>query len=205
MSAPALLRWRGIALAIGGVGIALFMLTLYPLGNPFSPNVLLTSQSLISHLFHTVGAFATLFGLEGLYVRQKERAGQLGLIGFILAFAGTAFSFTGGLVAAFIFPPVAASAPAVLDPKGPFFSGLGSVPFLLLFVLSLAGYGLLGLATLRAGVFARAAAWLLIVGAILLNLPIEPAGPTPLIVSLIGAISWSAAVIWLGWELWTMT
>jgi hypothetical protein len=57
-------------------------------------------------------------GLVGLYARQSEAAGPLGLLGFLAAFAGT------GLVAGFLWtdtfvaPELAASAPRFLA-EGP--------------------------------------------------------------------------------------
>src|ERR671937_442260 len=99
MSNAILVRWSGLALAVGGIGIASFLLVLYPLGDPLLPRVLLTEQSLIAHTFHIIGALAALLGLVGLYSQIRSRTGWLGLLAFVIAMFGTAFSVTGGLVA----------------------------------------------------------------------------------------------------------
>ena len=199
-----LVRLSGLALAVGGIGIAAFLLTLYPLGDALSPRVLLTGQSVVAHVFHIIGALAALVGLTGLYSEIRERSGWLGLLAFVIAMFGTAFSVTGGLVAAFVFPVIAATAPTALDPQGPLFGpGAAGSAFLLVFVLSMLGYGLLGVALLRSRLFAPGAAWLLIAGAVLLNLPSAPVTPIPSLVPTTGAVLFGAATVWLGWELWT--
>lgn len=204
MSDANLVRWSGLAMVIGGIGIATFLLTLYPLGDPLLPQVLLTNQSVIAHIFHIVGALAALLGLVGIYSQIRERTGWLGLFSFVIAMFGTAFSVTGGLVAAFVFPVVAAMAPTALEPQGALLGpGPAGIAFLLVFVLSMAGYVLLGVAILRSRLFAPAAAWLLIAGAILLNLPSAPVTAIPSIVPTIGAILFGTASVWLGWDLWT--
>ncbi len=204
MSNAILVRWSGLALAVGGIGIATFLLTLYPLGDPLSPQVLLTSQSLAAHIFHIIGALAALLGLVGLYSRIRERTGWLGLFAFVIAMFGTAFSVTGGLVAAVVFPVIAARAPTALDPQGPLLGpGPAGTAFLLVFVLSMVGYALLGAALIRSQLFPPIAGWLLIAGAILLNLPSAPVTPIPSIIPTAGAVLFGAATVWLGWELWT--
>jgi hypothetical protein len=204
MSSEVLVRWSGLALAVGGIGIATFLLTLYPLGDSLSPQVLLIGASVAAHIFHIVGALAALVGLAGLYSRIRDRTGWLGLLAFLVATFGTAFSVAGGLVAAFIFPVIAARAPDALEPQGPLFGpGPAGTAFLFVFLLSMAGYSLLGVALLRSRQFAPAACWLLIAGAILLNLPSSPITPIPSIVPTVGAVLFGAATLWLGWELWT--
>lgn len=203
MSNVALVRWSGLALAVGGIAIATFLVTLYPLGDPLSPRVLLTDQSVAAHIIHIVGALAALLGLVGIYARIRERAGKLGLLAFVTAMFGTAFSVTGGLVAAFVFPVIAATAPDALSPQGALLGpGPAGTAFLLVFVLSMLGYSLLGVALLRTHFFAPAASWILIVGAILLNLPSEPLTPIPSVIPTIGAVLFGIATTWLGWELW---
>ena len=104
-----------------------------------------------------------LLALPALYVRQASRAGVLGLVGFVLAFAGVALGMGYFYMMAFVRPvlgqmwPAAAqavsSAAAVVRP----FEGLT-------FIL---GWLVFGAATLRARVLPRAAASLIIVGIVL--------------------------------------
>jgi hypothetical protein len=49
MSEQNLIRWSELALAIGGIGIGLFLITLYPLGNFFAPEPLTSSESVLAH------------------------------------------------------------------------------------------------------------------------------------------------------------
>jgi uncharacterized membrane protein YgdD (TMEM256/DUF423 family) len=104
-----------------------------------------------------------LLALPALYVRQAPRAGVLGLVGFVLTFAGVALGMGYFYMMAFVrpvlgelWPPAAqavSSAAAVMRP----FEGLT-------FIL---GWLVFGAATLRARVLPRAAASLIIVGIVL--------------------------------------
>lgn len=104
-----------------------------------------------------------LLALPALYVRQASRAGVLGLVGFVLAFAGVALGMGYFYMMAFVrpvlgelWPPAAEavnSAAAMMRP----FEGLT-------FIL---GWLVFGATTLRARVLPRAAASLVIVGIVL--------------------------------------
>jgi hypothetical protein len=67
-------------------------------------------QSLLTLLAGTL----LLRGLVGLYVRQSEEAGKLGLIGFLVAFFGTALVVGDFYTNTFVTPLVALEAPAFL-------------------------------------------------------------------------------------------
>lgn len=54
-------------------------------------------------------------GLVGLYARQVERKGRLGLVGFVLVFAGTALVGSILLVAATRIPLIAAEAQSIFE------------------------------------------------------------------------------------------
>jgi hypothetical protein len=56
-----------------------------------------------------------LVGLVGLYVRQSEASGILGLVGFAVAFLGTALVLGAVWAQLFVAPFLAIRAPAVLD------------------------------------------------------------------------------------------
>ena len=138
-------------------------------------------------------AFVVLLplGLVGLYARQSEAAGPLGLLGFLAAFAGT------GLVAGFLWtdtfvaPELAASAPRFLaegPPPG------RSLSFLVFGV----GWALFGLASLLADVYPRQAAMLLIIGAVIGTVLSLAFLPIPF-----GGLPFEAAVAWLGVVLFT--
>jgi Na+-driven multidrug efflux pump len=126
-----------------------------------------------------------LVGLVGLYARQSQAAGALGLVGFLVAFAGTVLVAGFVWASIFIAPAVATEAPEFLDAGPP--PGL----FLALITCAL-GWLLFGIAALRARVYPRRATILLIVGAVIFVLPLP-----------LTAIVLSVAVAWLGFHLFT--
>lgn len=203
MSEQNLIRWSGLALAIGGIGIALFLITLYPLGDFFAPEALTSSESVLAHTFHWIGGTFALFGLVGWHLKQRAQAGMLGLLGFLLAFIGTTLTIVGGVSAGYIFPVLAAEAPEAFDPQGPLFTSPNAIPFFIGFAAFMLGYLLLGIATVRAGILPRWGAILAIVGAILFQLPPQPVGPFPTFVILLGAVLFGAGAVWIGWALWS--
>lgn len=68
-----------------------------------------------AHLVYWVSVILLQFGLVGLYVRQVEEAGWLGLVGFVLAFIGTGFVETILFMVSTIIPFLAAQAPPFFD------------------------------------------------------------------------------------------
>jgi hypothetical protein len=124
-----------------------------------------------------------LFGLFGLFVRQAQRGGIMGLLGFFFTFLGFLFVY---VVAGFFFgtllPYLAAKgATSFADP----FSMV--MPYGLIGgILILVGTILLGITIIRAKIFPRLTGIFLIVGGILT--PASILGLN-LIVSLIGSVS----------------
>jgi hypothetical protein len=124
-------------------------------------------------------------GLVGLYARQSDAAGPLGLAGFVVAFLGTALVTSLFWASLFIVPTLAVEAPVLLDegpPPGFFFT---------LITFSV-GWLLFGVATLRARVYPRIAAIVLIIGAVLAMLPLP-----------FTEVVLAVAVAWLGFALFT--
>jgi predicted MFS family arabinose efflux permease len=66
-------------------------------------------------------------------------------------------------------------------------------------VTFMVGYILFGIALLRASALPRAATLLLIVGAILANLP---PGLVPMLILIVGGVVWGIGAAWLGYVLW---
>jgi len=154
-----------------------------------------TTPFLLTWSLFLFGGVLLLIGLVGLYVRQSEAAGIYGLLGFVAAFLGTALAVGAIWSQLFSVPDMEvelsmanpAGVPRVADP---FVGGLGfSMSFMVLFPF---GWVLFGAATLRARVYPRAVAILLIVGAFLAFLPVPLSG-----------IVLDAAVAWLGFILFT--
>jgi len=200
MTTQNLIRLSGLSLILGGLGIALFLIALYPLGSFFAPEVITTSQSVLAHTFHWIGAIFALFGVVGWYAALRAKAGALGFIGFIVAFIGTAVQITGGITVGDIFPIFAAERPDLFSPGSPIFISWPLLMGILGFGL---GYVLLGISTFRSGVLPRAAALLVIIGAALFMRPPQPLGPFPTILTLLGAVLWGTGAAWIGFALWS--
>jgi hypothetical protein len=157
MSSVTLYRASGLALLLGTVLVVIGL----PLSFAFMPD---SPLALAMIGVWTGGIVLVQLGLPGIAVRQASRAGWLGVVGFLLLFSG------GFLLASFfavldltIFPWLDFRAPLL---SAQFFTANPAVHVYLVVVSVLFGLGgvLLGIATMRAGVFPRWAGLLLIVG-----------------------------------------
>ncbi len=128
-----------------------------------------------------------LGGLVGLYVRQVKEAGKVGLIGFLLAFFGTALVVGDFYANTFVTPLVALEVPAFLDNP---LSGILQVWLPFSFGVLAFSWLLLGVATIRAGVYPSAAAWVLLVATFLALVPFPLAN-----------LPFYAAIAWIGLNL----
>jgi hypothetical protein len=187
MSSQDLIRWSGLAAMVAGalwvVG-DLLNLTLLFSPEPFSEEAQTGSYIFRQTLF-LLGVMLLLVGLVGLYARQSQAAGALGLVGFLVAFAGTVLVAGFLWASIFIAPAVAVEAPEFLD--------AGSPPGLFLALVTCGvGWLLFGIAALRARVYPRWATILLIGGAVIFVLPLP-----------LTAIVLSVAVGWMGFHLFT--
>lgn len=145
-----------------------------------------TAPYVIVFLLYLLGAVLLLLGLVGLYTSQSEAAGVLGLLGFLVAFLGTALVSGALWFELFITPSLATEAPELAEAE------LGLAGFILSFLSVIVGWILFGVATLRARVYPRPAAVLLIVGAMVSFVPIPLSG-----------VFLSVAVAWFGLMLFT--
>ncbi len=185
MSSSELIRWSGLAAVAGGVSLAIAeVVALSFFGYDFSRTATTGTYALYSVLIMITGVLLPL-GLVGLYVRQSEAAGPLGLGAFVVAFIETVLVAGFFWSSAFVAPILAVEAPQLLDVR--------SLPgFFRSFIVFGLGWLLFGVATLRAGIYPRAPAVLLIVGSVLIviRLPLT-------------SIVLDAAVAWMGYVLFT--
>jgi hypothetical protein len=130
-------------------------------------------------------------GLVGLYARQSETAGLLGLVGFVVAFAGTMLVSGFVWVDTFLAPELATSAPRFIESGPPPGRALSFLVFGI-------GWVLFGLASLVGRVYPRSASALLIVGAVISTILSLTFLAVPL-----GGLPFLAAVAWLGVALLT--
>jgi uncharacterized membrane protein (DUF485 family) len=127
--------------------------------------------------------YALLLALTGLYLRQANAAGKLGLIGYLIAFLGTLMIAGDWWFESFIAPQLAAVAPEVMSGA---ITGSMAIGAAATFGLFAVGWIVFGIATFRANVFPRPAAGLLILGGLVGIL----AGSTPYQVPLAIAVGW---------------
>ncbi len=137
----------------------------------------------VKYAFALVATIALLFALTGLYLRQADAAGKLGLVGFVLAFIGTVLVAGDWWFESFIAPQIAAVAPQVMTGAITGSMAVGAVATFVLFAL---GWTIFGIATFRANVYPRPAAVLLIIGGVVGVLALS----TPYQVPLAIAIGW---------------
>lgn len=144
-----------------------------------------TTSYAVTSVMYMVGGLLLLVALTGLYARQSEAAGTLGVVGFLAALVGTGMLIGLFWTITFVAPSAAIEAPAFLDAEqvaGPVDTG-----FMVSGLAVALGWAIFGIATFRAKVYPRIAAIVLTVGALLTFAPL-PA--TTLLLDL--------AVIWLG-------
>ncbi len=107
MLTATLIRWSGLLAILGGV--------LFPVAAVIHPNgedlaAVNMPNWVTAHLLGLVSVTLMHLGLLGLYARQVEKAGWLGLIGFVLAFVGGAFASTIQYVTSTVIPLIATQA-----------------------------------------------------------------------------------------------
>lgn len=177
MSPSNLIQCSGLALMLTGVLLVVADLLspthlFFPVGfQSFSEPTMVTSSSFytLQSKINLLAAVLLLGGLVGLYARQSEAAGLLGLVGFLVAFLGTALLVGFLWTNAFVLPNLAVEAPTLL-------SGGPPAAFYLSLVALVLGWGIFGVATLRAGLYPRTAVVLLIIGAVTNLLPLPFTG-----------------------------
>jgi hypothetical protein len=157
-------RLSGIALIIGSVlSIVYNICQAFLNGNDLAS--ITSPLSMFSFVMGFIGSVFVLLGLPGVYARQAGRAGILGLLGFLFLwyvtlYQGVIIPFTSvtiiSQITAHIVPQSVAVPMATTPPPAwmPF--------FLVSLVGQVLGILLLAIATLRARVFPRWTAWLLI-------------------------------------------
>lgn len=191
MSSTSLYRLSGICLLIGSLLVTLGVIPIFFIGDDSTSTIAATGA-----LLRVLGGMLIVVGLPGMYSRQAQRAGLLGLIGFLLTlFYILILGVAGDTINAFVVPFIASAAPSLL--KGSLPSGLETF-FFVGGLLGLVGGILLGIATLRTSVLPRWAGLPLIVGAVLSFI----GNFLPPVVSTIGIVLFLIGLAWLGFGVW---
>jgi hypothetical protein len=205
ITATNLIRWTGLAAMAGGIIFA----GIQPIHPADELASVTTGAWAIITSFKTAMCLLFLLGIVGLYARQVNKAGWLGLAGFLLLIVSwwlqTAFVFAE----AFIFPPLAATAPQFVDSalatiarSQPSAVNLGALPVIYSLGVGIPymlGGLLFGIATFRAGILPRWPAGALAVAAALTPL----AALLPHAIQRLAGIPVGLALAWLGYALWT--
>jgi hypothetical protein len=152
-------------------------------------------------LLGVIGNVLFVLGLPGIAVRQSSRAGWLGFVGFVLTLLGgitiTCLTFTFFA----IFPALAQA-----DPKlaASFFPPSILVSSLLGGVLLAVGGTVLGIAIMRAKIWARWTGLALVLGVILnLGTSLPSGGILGAILSTVAFVLIAVAFGWIGYNLMT--
>ncbi len=173
MSSSTLFRLSGLALLLGAI-LAIVAIVGHNAVRQASELADLTNPPSVMFVrLLMVGALLVIIGLPGLYARQAERAGVLGLIGFVMTFVGLLFAdvvMTANY--GFIMPKIAATS----EGRALIETGLPDPGFMMLiFPMILIGLLLLGISIVRAKVLPRWIGLLFIAG--VLFIPVASAVP----------------------------
>jgi len=201
ITAATLMRLAGVSAMVTGLCFLVIGM-FHPVNEPSQINATWVNV----HVFATALGFFGLFGMAGLYARQVEESGWLGLIGFLLFTAWMTLVCGFSFVEAFILPQLATESPAFVAGLLGMFSGapsqvdLGILPTIWntsgpMFIL---GPVLFGIATFRARVLPRWAGALLALNVVLVPLGalVSPELQPKIIMVPIGF-----ALAWLGYAL----
>ncbi len=203
MTGAPLTRWAGLSAMIAGIAYVV-------VGLFHPPNVLAsvtTPAWAIIHIVVLAMCFFGLFGMAGLYARQAEKSGWLGLAGFMLFSLWLTLMLGLTFVETFVLPGLATDLPAYVEGFLGMFNGtaseidLGVLPTLWLLTgpVYILGGLLFGIATFRAGILSRWAAVLLAIGTALAPV----AGLLPLEHQPKVAVPVGLALAWLGYALFS--
>ncbi|MEI6778123.1 MAG: hypothetical protein WCK70_14585 [Chloroflexales bacterium] len=203
ITTPNLIRWGGLSAMVTGIIFA----GIQPIHPPDVLASVTTSAWAIITTLKTVMCLFGLFGIAGLYARQVEETGWLGLASYLLLTIFYAVQMCLAFIEPLILPLLATEAPKFVAgflgilSNTPSEVNLGAIAAVnnLLAGLYLLGTLLFGIAIFRARILSRWAAGLL-----------AASGPLAVILTLIGhpinriaAVPMGIALIGLGYSLWS--
>ena len=198
-----LIRWAGLSAVVAGI-FYMFVGLFHPLE---TLSTVTTTQWAIVHALAVAMSFFGLLGITGLYARQLEAVGWLGLAGYLLLCLWLVLLVPFTFAEVFILPRLATEAPVFVESFLGLFNGhpgemnLGAIKTLWDldgFVYMIGGL-LFGSATIRAGILSRWAGGLLAVGTALAPVAtLLPEEHKALV-----AVPVGLALVWLGYALWS--
>ena len=204
-TASNLIRWAGLSAMVAGI----LFVVIQPIHPPDVLSSVTTARWAIVHYLGVAMCLLGLLGMAGLYARQAEEAGWLGLAGYLLFSLFYALTLAFQFAEAFISPRLATEAPRFVEGFLGIVTGsasevnLGALPAV--YMLNVVGPYLLGgvlfgIATLRAGVLPRWPA-----GAFAAAAPVSAlaAALLPHELERIAAVPVGLSLTWLGHALWS--
>ena len=203
VTASSLIRWSGLAALVAGIIFAVIQ----PIHPPDVVASVSTGAWAIITPLKTAMCLLFLIGITGIYARQVEEAGWLGLAGFLMLIVCWWLQSLLWWMKNDHAPPLATTAPQFVNGYLGISYGntggidLGALPAIygLLSILYLLGGLVFGIATLRARVLPRWPAGLLAVAALLT----PAAALLPHAIQRYAAIPVALAIAWLGYALWS--
>ena len=204
LTTATIIRLAGVSAVLAGLGFIIVGL-FHPVNVPAAVT---TATWINVHIVAMAMALFGMIGMTGLYARQAERIGWLGLAGYGLFSLWLALVMSFSLVEAFILPGLATESPAFVAGFLGMFSGLpsvidlGAMPTLwdLSGVMFILGPLLFAIATFRARILPRGAAALQAIAALLVPVGglVLPPEYEPLVMVPVGL-----AIAWLGYALFS--
>jgi hypothetical protein len=201
-TASNLIRWAGISAMVAGsfyVAIGIF--------HPLETLTTVTgAQWALVHVLAVAISFFGLLGITGIYARQAQEAGWLGLTGYLLLSLWLVLLVPFTFAEVFILPRLATESPAFVESFLGIFNGhpgtmnLGAIKSLwdLDGFVYMSGGLLFGIAMIRTGILSRWAAGLLALGTALAPV----AALLPVEYKALVAVPVGLALLWLGYSLW---
>jgi hypothetical protein len=204
ITTPKLIRWAGLSAMVAGVIFA----GIQPIHPPDVLASVNTSAFIIITSFKTAMCLFGLFGIAGLYARQVEETGWLGLAGYLLLTIFYAVQMCYAFAEPVILPLLTTVAPTFVESVmgmssgagGPMNLGAFATIYSLVSLLYLLGLLLFGIALFRAGILPRRAAGLLALSG---PLAILMVALLPHQLERLAAMPMGLALAWLGYALWS--
>ena len=165
ITTPKVIRWAGLSAMVAGI----IFVVIQPIHPPDVIASVNTNAFIIITSLKTVMCLFGLFGITGLYARQVEETGWLGLGGFLLLTVFYAVQMCYAFVEPLILPLLVTVAPGFVESSlgmgsgagGPMNLGALAVIYQIVSLLYLLGTLLFGIALFRARILPRWAAGLL--------------------------------------------
>ncbi len=204
ITASKLIRFAGLSALLSGI-LFIVIQTIHPADILSSVT---TGRWVIVHYLSMTMCLLGLFGITGIYARQVEEAGWLGLAGYLLFSLFYAFTMGFNFTEAFISPLLPTETPKFVESllalpsgsSGEMNLGALTTVYSLTGGLYMLGGPLFGIAMIRAGILPRWAAVLFTSGGPVSALVVSLL-PHPL--DRIAAVPLGLGLAWLGYALWS--